>query len=301
MIARAPGKLVLSGAYAVLEGAPALVTAVDRYVTADAGRAAARVTEEVAAAIAAGALGAAPWFDASALRAPVEGGGTRKLGLGSSAAILVASLAAARASEGHDKARLRELVFAPALAAHRAAQGGGSGVDVAASTFGGVLALHLEHGVLRHERHRLPPSIEIHVFASALSASTAALVGAVRAFATRRPGDHRARIDALSTASSAALAASDPTSFVEALRAQFAELHALGVDAEVPIVPPDQLALAALAASGGGAFGPSGAGGGDVSIHVAAGPPSASFLRAARAAGLEHTALTTGARGVHLA
>ena len=34
MIARAPGKLVLSGAYAVLEGAPALVCAVDRYVVA---------------------------------------------------------------------------------------------------------------------------------------------------------------------------------------------------------------------------------------------------------------------------
>ena len=35
MRARAPGKLVLSGAYAVLEGAPALVAAVDRYAVAD--------------------------------------------------------------------------------------------------------------------------------------------------------------------------------------------------------------------------------------------------------------------------
>ena len=35
VIARAPGKVVLSGAYAVLEGAPALVAAVDRYVVAD--------------------------------------------------------------------------------------------------------------------------------------------------------------------------------------------------------------------------------------------------------------------------
>ena len=36
--ARAPGKLVLSGAYAVLSGAPALVAAVDRYVVADSAR-----------------------------------------------------------------------------------------------------------------------------------------------------------------------------------------------------------------------------------------------------------------------
>ena len=40
MRARAPGKLVLSGAYAVLEGAPALVAAVDRYALADSERSA---------------------------------------------------------------------------------------------------------------------------------------------------------------------------------------------------------------------------------------------------------------------
>ena len=85
MKARAPGKLVLSGAYAVLEGAPAIVTAVDRYVTADPARRAELVTPEVSVA-----LGAehAPWFDASELREDGE-----KLGLGSSAAIVVASLA----------------------------------------------------------------------------------------------------------------------------------------------------------------------------------------------------------------
>jgi len=43
-IARAPGKLVLSGAYAVLSGAPALVVAVDRYVVADSARPAAFLT-----------------------------------------------------------------------------------------------------------------------------------------------------------------------------------------------------------------------------------------------------------------
>src|SRR5688572_33181913 len=93
MIARAPGKLVLSGAYSVLEGAPALVAAVDRYALADEAREAPLITAEVRAAIAAGYLIEAPWFDASALRADAAAGG-RKLGLGSSAAILVASLAA---------------------------------------------------------------------------------------------------------------------------------------------------------------------------------------------------------------
>ena len=43
MIAKAPGKLVVSGAYSVLEGAPAIVVAVDRYAVADTSRAPERV------------------------------------------------------------------------------------------------------------------------------------------------------------------------------------------------------------------------------------------------------------------
>src|SRR5262249_8121092 len=64
-VARAPGKLVLSGAYSVLYGAPALVAAVDRYVSADSALAAERVTPEVRAAL---GDAPAPGFDASALR-----------------------------------------------------------------------------------------------------------------------------------------------------------------------------------------------------------------------------------------
>ncbi len=47
MKARAPGKIVLSGAYSVLEGAVALVAAVDRYAWADTERQPALVTAEV--------------------------------------------------------------------------------------------------------------------------------------------------------------------------------------------------------------------------------------------------------------
>ena len=83
MIARAPGKLVLSGAYVVLEGAPALVAAVDRYVAADTRKPADRITEEVQAALDLGMLARAPWFDAGALRTALPEGGSRKLGVGS--------------------------------------------------------------------------------------------------------------------------------------------------------------------------------------------------------------------------
>jgi len=120
MIARAPGKVVLSGAYAVLEGAPALVAAIDRYAVADTGREATRVTPEVREALARRSDGKAPWFDASELR---DDSGERKLGLGSSAAILVASLGALElavcAEARDDELALR--VMPAALAAHRAA------------------------------------------------------------------------------------------------------------------------------------------------------------------------------------
>ena len=92
---RAPGKLVLSGASSVLGGAPALVTAVDRYALADPARAAVHLADEVAAAVKSGLAARACFVDASALRVDLEGGGSRKLGLGSSSAILLATLVAA--------------------------------------------------------------------------------------------------------------------------------------------------------------------------------------------------------------
>lgn len=66
----------------------------------------------------------------------------RKSGLGSSAALVVMLTALwSAAVEDHEVARPPdpEDVFARALATHRAAQGGGSGYDVACSTFGGVI------------------------------------------------------------------------------------------------------------------------------------------------------------------
>jgi phosphomevalonate kinase len=299
VIARAPGKLVLSGAYAVLEGAPALVAAVDRYAEADAARAPQLVTDEVAAAIERGALRAAPWFDASALRT-IQGGGSRKLGLGSSAAILVASLGAASAREGLDDVALRQLVFEPALAAHRAAQGGGSGIDVAASTFGGVLCARRSDGTLHHVAHALPSGVVFTVFWSGVAASTPSLVSAVRALAAADPRAHATLLGALASAAEAARSATGAAALIVALAAQFEGLHALGLAAGAPIVPDAMHRLASLAGEEGAAFGPSGAGGGDVALHVASRQPSARFQVAAAAAGIERLDVTLGARGLHV-
>ena len=74
-------------------------------------------------------IDAAPFYDA-------EG---RKLGLGSSAAAALALCAALLRAAGMKEGGGNEDLFAPALEAHRALQGGrGSGYDVAASLHGGV-------------------------------------------------------------------------------------------------------------------------------------------------------------------
>jgi phosphomevalonate kinase len=301
VIARAPGKLVLSGAYAVLEGAPCLVAAVDRFAIADASRPASMVTDEVRAAIEAGALKAAPWFDASGLRETAPDGTSRKLGLGSSAAILVASLVASLGEQLADEGALREQVFSIALAAHRKAQGGGSGVDVAASTFGGVLRADLgPDGALAVVPHPLPAGTVVEVFASPVSAVTRDLLARVRSLAAREPARHRACLDAAGAGARAAVAARTVDALVQAVSAQTDALAALGQASGAPIVTTEVSGLRPLAAEEGGTFAPSGAGGGDIAIFVGGAPSSASFRRAAEERGLARIELAVGARGAGL-
>src|SRR5260370_38319363 len=109
----APGKLALTGAYAVLDGAPALVAAVDRYAVADSSRVSQSPAPEVRAAF---GDAAAPETDVRALH-DAEG---RKLGLGSSAAAVVAALAATTLAGGEasNEARLREGLFFDAPRPH---------------------------------------------------------------------------------------------------------------------------------------------------------------------------------------
>jgi phosphomevalonate kinase len=298
VIARAPGKLVLSGAYSVLEGAPAIVAAVDRYVVADGARAADFVTDEVAVAVEMGALERPVWFDASALRERVPDGGSRKLGLGSSAAILVASLAATLGERFANDAALRAAIFPLALAAHRRAQGGGSGVDVAASVHGGVLRAQIAPGgALQVTSAPLPAGTVVEVYASPVAASTRALLGRVRALGDRDPEHHRACLDAAGAGARRAVAARSIAQLVSAVQAQTDALAALGSAARAAIVTPDVAALRAPAEALGGTFAPSGAGGGDIAFFLGPAATPAAFRALAAERGLALIELTVGAEG----
>jgi phosphomevalonate kinase len=138
---------MLSGEYAVVVGAaPAVACAVDLRlrVTCTVGGSQWRVTS-TALGLNEAAVSQVPLLEAVVSRfAPPEvygsftvhsdlGAGNDKPGLGSSAALVVASAGALRHELGQPAPGLDELI-----ACHQAGQGGGSGYDVATSLLGGV-------------------------------------------------------------------------------------------------------------------------------------------------------------------
>jgi phosphomevalonate kinase len=319
--ARAPGKVVLSGAYAVLRGAPALVSAVTCYAEADTSRPPEFVTPEVDVALRElGTEAVAPWFDASALRARGA-----KLGLGSSAAILVASLGALLAespnlggsgpdhdspdhdSPDHDVDEWRRRVYERALRAHRLAQGGGSGIDVAAAALGGTLLARRvtpeQTGVtqaLQLEPVTLPADLCVELWAMGHPASTAHFVRAVFDLEQTHPARFEALLEAQASGArraAAAAQAGDGAGLLDGLRVQRRALDALGRAANVPIVV-DELRTLDDHVPGDAALLPAGAGGGDISIYAGPTASSAAFRRAAAGLGMWRLEADLGAPGL---
>ncbi|NNC76372.1 MAG: hypothetical protein HKN77_00325 [Woeseiaceae bacterium] len=265
----APGKLVLSGEYAVLDGAPAISMAVNRraLVTVDetateplrsigvAGACDQSLLQCVCRVLDIGLPKSGVVLDTSRFSDATSGA---KLGIGSSAALAAALVRALADRQAND-----EQVFRLALAAHHEfQQGSGSGVDVATSVFGGLI------GYCRDSmptRLNWPDELHSAFLWSGVPASTTAklsllskkdasasrneLAGAARAvFDSWREGHADAVLDVL-------------RSYVTALK-QFDVDHALG------IFDAGHDALTETAKSSGIVYKPCGAGGGDVGVVV---------------------------------
>lgn len=165
----APGSLMISGEHAVVYGHPAIVCAIEQRVRV-------RLTPSDDGQIhiysALGdyhapigllhpdarlrfVLACLERYPASgALRLDIEADIDPTLGLGSSAAVTVATLAALAAHGGHDTAPLT--LHAQALTIIRSLQGRGSGADLAASLWGGMI--HYQNLPLIVESLPLPPA-----------------------------------------------------------------------------------------------------------------------------------------------
>lgn len=322
LVATAPGKLVLCGEYAVVDGSPAVVAAVSRRARAtwQAGPGLRlrgndprwlEVDDRVLAmpcgaseqplllavlqelrrrglALPEGAL----CVDTSPFTAAVG-----KLGLGSSAAAAAAFTALCLAAGGRTDAPPPELavVHDVARAAHRAFQGGGSGIDVAAASYGGVLVF--EQGQVR-PAPSLPPSLALVVAFTGKVARTQGFVDAWRAL-----GDRAAHRAAIGEATARFLAGAQSGSAPEVLSAvdeAREAMAAMGRQAGIDVVTVELARIAQLTHRRRGASKPSGAGGGDIAVCLVPHDARAALEHDLEAAGFPVVPLALDPAGVAL-
>jgi len=207
-------------------------------------------------------------LDVSALR-----DGSRKLGLGSSAAAAAATVGAvvARAGKSLDDASIRSAVLDVALEGHRAVAPAGSGADVAASVLGGLFVFQREEARVDVQPVAPPATLDVRVIWTGVEARTSELVERVAQLRGRDEGAHDAAIARLSAAATRvclAFAKDDPAEAIAAFAEHHEALAELGRLADVPIVEAKLAEAARLARAHGGAAKPSGAGGGDIAVAV---------------------------------
>lgn len=281
MITQAPGKVMIAGEYSVLMGFPALVAAIDRvaicqFKEGPALNFFAKTSQEFSLLqnsplflavlttfkkhrleprIGEYFLDTSEFFDATG----------QKIGLGSSAA---AATALSRMILLQHEIEDQDLLFARAHEAHRLFSGGvGSGADIAAAAYGGVLLY--QQGIPSPRIINLnlatiwPKILVIH---TGKAQSTAPFVEEFIHFKGAK-----SLIDNFNTEQSKCveelLANLDKLDvFIRVINQLFKLLDILGTSVGIDIVSKEHRLIASLAQSLGGAAKPSGAGGGDIAI-----------------------------------
>lgn len=325
--ARVPGKLFIAGEYAVVEpGQPAILVAVDRYLTAS-------LTESSnSGRIHSGEYGHSPiewtraadgvgvvlehrpadyvlsaiqimellrsergvparYFDLD-ITSELDDAQGRKFGLGSSAAVTVAVIAAL--NEFYSLSLTRAQRFKLALLATISIAPNASGGDLAACTFGGWIRYSApdreqllvdlgNHGVAEtlrsdawnpHHTSRLPSPRELELLVgwTGSPASTGRLVDGVRYRRDEGPGNYerflQSSADAVNTVAGA-LESDDAPLALSGIRNARALMRQLGDARGIDIETPALAALCNAAERFGAAAKPSGAGGGDCGIVLA--------------------------------
>lgn len=301
--ASAPGKALLCGEYAVLDGAPAVVAAVGRRAIARWSDGPEAMSPEVAATLerARALLGDVPGsltIDATELRRDDV-----KLGLGSSAAGAAASAAAVFASHGEDlrDESVRSRVFECALAGHEAVAPSGSGVDVVASTFGGFRRFGRDPEI-RSRALSIPDGLHVRLVWTGHAARTSDLVAKVRRLEGTHPklfGATMGTLARLAEEFADAFERGSTSDVVELAGKYGAAMGNLGNAASAPIVEERLAHAARLAKVHGGAAKPCGAGGGDVAIAFFADAQAANaFELACGTEGLHPIDVSFGEAGV---
>lgn len=294
----APGKLIWTGEYAVLDGAPSIVQAVDRGLHLAFTPSDEQLT--VASDLWQGPL---PLLDASADRPEtallaavvatlVEAGANLtaltgrmqlaspdlvdaitglKFGFGSSAAAAAALTVALGRLANLPDDRLGPLAHAAHL---RFQKGSGSGVDVETSLFGGLAAMRRVAGGLVVTPLRPPAGLRVAVLHAGEAANTRTMLATLAAArAARRPGVEEALASMAAAAEDAvrAIEASQLGDFLQTIERFATSERALTAAAGLPIMSDSVERCIEVAARAGWVAKPSGAGGGDIVVAFAEG------------------------------
>lgn len=289
------------GDYAVLRGHDAVVAAVDVRATArlwggNDADAALRVAFDDGGLLQAcldeaTALGASPVGELTVDTGAFRDASDRKLGLGSSAAACVATL---QALLPHGDGVDVDVLHAAAQRAHRRFQRGrGSGIDVAASTYGGLVRFRRTgDDVVAAPAPPLPPGLALVPVWTGRSQDTRDFVGAVLA---------RDDVDELTVPLGVAAARfldacgrGDGDGVLAAVDDAARGMQHLGARAGIDVVSAPHAQLAAIARAHHGRAKPSGAGGGDVGLAFVPRDDEAALRAALAAAGLAPLSLQLG-------
>lgn len=271
MIISAPGKIFFIGEYAVLEGAWAVVAAVQRRVYLERGGGRMRPL------VAMGRRAACEWLERPDLAEEIWLAdsrelyvGRKKLGLGSSAAVAVGAVASVFAEAGlsvEDK-RLRKQIWAVACDVHDSWQRTkGSGADVAAAVFGGIFAYRRSGERDFEEKLWSPPrAAKFFLVWTGKISDTRSLVRAVRAIKARNKMFHAKLVRDMSACTQTFIEkGSSCLKVLFSCLQQYNDLmDALGRAAGIEVVGEFERFVAKVAGRFGGASKPCGAGGGDM-------------------------------------
>lgn len=278
----APGKLMIAGDYAVLFNEPAIVSATDRIARCEFSPRTSMefgtITNEIVtnnidhpfftAALQACSDAGVPiatgkyFLDSSAF---FENG--HKLGLGSSAASMTALIKMITQLARRDS---REEIFSLADRAHRLFSGGlGSGADIAASVYGGIICFQMNCTPIALDNELSSIMSEIIFVNTGRPQNTREYVKRVMAYAQIQ----RDHIDDFCHSSRRATmniitCDSDSDRVIIAIEELYEQLQSLGEKAGIDIVSEPHRNIHDIAHRHGGSAKPSGAGGGDFAIAL---------------------------------
>lgn len=284
----APGKIFLVGEYAVLEEGVAVLAAVTRYAIGQYVPGLAPPSPLVAEAVKRthAKLGdAAAAIPSGSVRVNTDAfyNDGQKLGFGSSAAAVVASVGAVFECAGLAIKDRKAQILAIADAAHRAAQQGmGSGADVATAVHGGLVQVIRRPNAVPEVTPLTPPvGLHLVVFWTGQPVSSKNMIEGVARFAKNDPLAYLHIMDNLRDLAQrfvAEIKAGQATGAVAIAGRYGRQLEVLGTAANLPIVTDAFKHASDLAKELGGIAKPSGAGGGDIGVAMFATPEAAKLF-----------------------